>query len=150
MDFNLDDLFDEKPKPEPEVREPEPEVKKVSEPEPEPEVKPIKKKGKHKKPMSEERRNQLRANLRKGRETSLKKRQAKKESKKLDNAKQIVKKNESKLEIRIRELENQLKEKTTTKKPIEKATPINIIEKPKPKPEPELSYYSTYKKRSRW
>ena len=56
------------------------EIKKESEPikveDPEPVQKPVKKKGKHKKPMSDERRKQLRENLRRGRETSLKNRQA--------------------------------------------------------------------------
>ena len=114
---------------------------------------PKRKKGKHKKPMSDERRKQLRENLRKGRETSLKNRKAKKESKKLEKAKIVVKKNEGKLEIRIRELEEQLQQKNKIKedhikvKPIEKTAPINIIRTPKV---PELKYYRSYNKRSLW
>ena len=127
---------------------------------------PVKKPKKKRKPLSEERKAQLRENLRKGRATSLKNRQSKavknkvKKEKLVDTAKGIVEgkyNNEvvnQKLMDKITRLEemmiNMSKPKpkpvqVNVQKPIEKTKPINI-----PVPVPARVSMSTLKLKNFW
>ena len=127
---------------------------------------PVKKPKKKRKPLSEERKAQLRENLRKGRATSLKNRQSKavknkvKKEKLVDTAKGIVEgkyNNEvvnQKLMDKITRLEemmiNMSKPKSkpvqvNVQKPIEKTKPINI-----PVPVPARVSMSTLKLKNFW
>ena len=125
---------------------------------------PVKKPKKKRKPLSEERKAQLRENLRKGRATSLKNRQSKavknkvKKEKLVDTAKGIVEgkfNNEivnQKLMDKITRLEEMMINMSKPKpvqvniqKPIEKTKPINI-----PVPVPPRVSMSTLKLKNFW
>ena len=141
------------------------------EPIPEPIPEPVKKPKKKRKPLSEERKAQLRENLRKGRETSLKNRKAKATNKKVkkeklvNTAKGIVEgkyNNElmnQKLMDKITKLENMMIDFNKPKiKPVITPTPVSIktkpaeISKPIPINKPAINYkdVSTIRLKNFW
>tara|TARA_R110000737_G_scaffold97135_1_gene131280 strand:+ start:259 stop:783 length:525 start_codon:yes stop_codon:yes gene_type:complete len=159
IDNNDKDIFEnDKPEPTPEpVHEPVPE--------------PVKKVKKKRKPLSDERKAQLRENLRKGRETSLKNRKAKATNKKVkkeklvSTAKGIVEgkyNNElmnQKLMDKITKLENMMIDFNKPKiKPVITPTPVSIktkpaeISKPIPINKPAINYkdVSTIRLKNFW
>ncbi len=107
-----------------------------------------KKEKKKRKPLTEERKVILRAQLKKGREASLAKRRANRELKKLDRAKKVVAKEEEivlstksnqELQNELKSLREQMKTKQEEPKPVAKkeAPPPPRPRPPPPKKEPE-------------